>query len=139
MSVAVDTNVVVAMVAGDAQTVERAVTLMQEIGGREALLLCPIVYAELRAHPGWGAGDIDTFLRDTDILVDWDLAPATWSRAGMTFSVYARRRARSRGGAPRRLMADFLIGAHAESVGGLVTADRSFFSTNFPALRLLTA
>ncbi len=138
MSVAVDTNVIIRIVAGDERTVERAVQVMQETGGREALVISPVVYAELHAHPGWKTAEIDLFLRNTDILVDWELPKQTWIRAGTTFAAYARRRSRSQRGAPRRLIADFLIGAHAELVGGLVTADLGFYSTNFPALRLVS-
>jgi len=139
MSIAVDTNVIIDIVAGDVRTVARAMSVMQETGGREALFLCPVVYAELHAHPGWKAVDIDSFLQNTNVLVDWELSQDVWSRAGSSFSTYCRRRTRSGGGSPRRLLADFVIGAHAESVGGIVTADVSFFKTNFPALRIVDA
>ena len=61
-----------------------------------------------------------------------------WKRAGQAQAAYAQRRQTSGGGLPRRILTDFLVGAHA-SVGGY-----SLFTLNtrdygdFPEVPLLT-
>ncbi|MCL5258254.1 MAG: hypothetical protein M1314_00655 [Firmicutes bacterium] len=40
-------------------------------------------------------------------------------------------------GAPRRIIADFVIGAHASRVGTLVTSDAAFYRRAFPSLRVI--
>jgi len=44
---------------------------------------------------------------------------------------------RHRAHEPRRLAADFVIGAHARAVGRLVTRDAAFYERNFPSLTVL--
>ena len=76
----------------------------------------------------------DRFLLESRIRVDWKLSEQIWRVAGVKFAEYARRRRTSRGGDLRRLIADFVIGAHAAAVGGLVTRDVAFYRREFPEL-----
>ncbi len=138
MSLAVDTNVIIDLVAGTPTAAELASTLLEKQAERQGLVICPIVYAELFAHPGWNKNEIDAFLRATSIGVQWDVAREVWEAAGDAWAEYATRRKRQPSGAPRRLLADFAIGAHAAATGGLITGDAAFYRTNFPDLRLIT-
>jgi predicted nucleic acid-binding protein len=73
------------------------------------------------------------FFRDTNISVDCDFSEAIWRIAARAFQAYAGRRKRvdSR---PRRILADFLIGAHALHHGyGLLTFDDFLYRAAFPA------
>lgn len=137
MGAAVDTNVIIDVVAGTRAVAERAAAMLSEQGSRAGLVISAVVYSELYAHPGWDKAEIEGFLRSTAIAVDWALTREVWEIAGSTFSTYARRRTRQRAGFPRRLLADFIIGAHAAGVGSLITSDRDFYVTNFPGLRVI--
>jgi predicted nucleic acid-binding protein len=127
----------VSLVAGTTASANRSAEVLREHGARSGLVIAPIVYAELFAHPGWKPKDVADFLAATAIAVDWTLTEAVWTQAGHVFGSYARRRAREGSAAPRRLLADFVIGAHALEIGTLITRDADFFRTNFPALRVV--
>ena len=86
-----------------------------------ALLISPFVFAELLAYPGATEAHVRGFLERTGVAVDFRLQDRVWYETGERFARYASRRRRSFGTGPRRLLADFLIGAHA-----LVQADRLF-------------
>ena len=137
MGAAVDTNIIIDVIAGSPAVAERAAAVLSGQGSRAGLVISPVVYAELHAHPGWGKVEIDGFLQSTAIAVDWSLKREVWESAGTAFSTYAHRRKRQGDGFSRRLLADFIIGAHAAGVGSLITSDRDFYVTNFPGLRVI--
>jgi hypothetical protein len=84
-------------------------------------------------------GFVNSFLEDTGIVVDWDLGEAVWRSAGRAFRAYAERRRRQREAGTRRILADFLIGAHAATRGfRLLTLDERLYRTSFPALTIET-
>ncbi len=137
MAHALDTNVIIDVIAGSSEVAKQAAGALREQGSRAALVISPVVYSELYAHPGWGKAEIDEFLRSTAISIDWSMNPEVWEIAGSAFSTYAHRRRQQRDGFPRRLLADFIVGAHATGVGSLITSDREFYATNFPELALV--
>ena len=78
------------------------------------------------------------FLADTHIRVDFELDESVWRKAGHGFGAYAQRRRSSGGGEPRRLLVDFLVGAHAElRAEWLMTLDPSRHTRDFPGLKLM--
>jgi len=94
-----------------------------------------VVYAELLAVPGKTRAWLDEFLQDVAIAVDWYIEETTWLEAGEAFAAYAQRR-REPGDAPRRILADFVIGVHAlGQANRLLTAD-DWYKTIYKGLRL---
>jgi hypothetical protein len=76
---------------------------------------------------------------DTGISVEFDLDEVIWRLAGRAFKAYASRRRKQRDPGPRRILADFLIGAHASHRGyRLLTLDDHLYKTAFSALTLVT-
>lgn len=136
MSIAVDTNVIINVIGGDQDASKRAAETLTRHGARTGLVISPIVFAELFAHPGWQPKEMQAFLKATFIAIEWELTAEVWSQAGEAFRSFARRRGRDLG-IPRRILADFVIGAHAARVGALITSDSKFYCTNFPALKLV--
>lgn len=136
MRTAIDTNVISAIWAGEA-SVSELLTKLDKAKADGALLVCPAVFSELHAYPGATAAFIGKFLDATDIRVDYRLEEAVWTEAGERFARYAVRRRESQGGSPRRLLTDFLIGAHAlVQADRLLTLDAGIYQRNFPEVRL---
>lgn len=58
------------------------------------------------------------------MTLDVPLRLTVWEETGRGYGEYARRRKASGGGLPRRLLADFIVGAHADQTCTcLVTLD----------------
>ena len=137
MTVALDTNVIVAL--WDAAEGLHAVArrALEEASGRESLAMCGVVYAELIGAPGRTEAFVDRFCEEAGIAVEWELKERIWRKAGVAFQEYATRRKKQSGAEPRRLLADFLIGAHALENGyKLLTLDGGMYRKAFPGLRL---
>ena len=105
---------------------------------RSSWVICGAVYCELLAHPKVTVSFAEGFLAETHIVVDFALDDAIWRETGRTFAEYAERRRQSGGGMARRLLADFLIGAHAQlRADQLLTLDAGRYRQTFPSLRTL--
>lgn len=136
MSCAIDTNIIVELLSGDAEIASRAASVLEQEGRSGSLCISPFVYAECLGRAGSRERDLDAVLRDTHIAVAWELPKTVWVRAAAAFAQYAERRRKERQMPPRRILADFIIGAHAVDVGGLITRD-DFYKRYFPTLRLV--
>lgn len=138
---AVDTNVLVGLLSGTEDEAEVAQRALAEAAAEGPLILCPAVYAELMAMPGLSEEDLDAFVEETDLSVDWPLEPELWRAAGRAYAAYALRRRKQKGDkGPRRILADFLIGAHADlTAGKLLTLDPKLYRSNFAELQVLVA
>lgn len=137
MRIAVDTNIFSALLSGDEVAIVTMQTALEEAAAEGALAVSPAVYAELVA--GRTTDAVDDFFSDKGIEVDWEMDREVWRTAGSRYGAYARDRRRRRGDfAPRRILADFLIGAHALHLArSLLTADARFYGTYFPELRVV--
>ena len=64
----------------------------------------------------------------------------TWSRStSAPFQAYAERRRKQRDAGARRILADFVIGAHASANGcRLLTLDDRLYRSSFPTLAIET-
>ena len=72
------------------------------------------------------------------MALDLNLPVEIWERAGQAYGGYARRWQGSGGGLPRRLLADFVVGAHAEKTCmTLVTLDPQHYRLGFPSLNIV--
>jgi predicted nucleic acid-binding protein len=98
-----------------------------------------VVYAELAAHPHVNLDRLDEFLAKNGIAVEFELGAAIWKLTGWAHAAYAVRRRQSGGGEPKRLLADFIVGAHAQlRADRLATLDRSRYAQAFPKLRIVS-
>ncbi len=137
MRTAIDTNVFWAIWSGEPSAAE----LVRQLGAARmegALLISPFVFAELYAYPGATEEFIQGFLAATDVVTDFRLDERIWSETGRRYALYAVRRRKSSGAGPKRLLADFLIGAHAlVQADRLLTLDPQRYSHDFPEVRLV--
>lgn len=138
MSTALDTNVIVALLSKDHILNFTAQKALDDARNRGPLLISAPVFTELLAFPGRGEEFVDYFLRETQIEVDWELSEAVWRAAGRAFQAYAERRRKKRSGGSRRILADFVIGAHA-TIGEhvLLTLDSGLYRSAFPKMKII--
>jgi predicted nucleic acid-binding protein len=139
MTTALDTNIVIALWNEDDALNSAARSAMDEAYARGGLVTVAPVFAELLAAPARTEAFVDYFLRETGISVDWDIDEQIWRTAGRAFQNYAKRRRKTPGGSPRRILADFVIGAHALRRGyRLLTLDDRLYRSAFPRLSIAT-
>jgi predicted nucleic acid-binding protein len=133
---AIDTNVITGLWLEHDPFSFKAQAALEEAHQIHALVIAPVVYAELLATPNKTRVWLDGFLDDVGIRVDWHVSETMWLEAGQAFAAYAERRRKERKEHPRRILADFLIAANAKQIGSLLTAD-TWYKTTFPSLKLL--
>jgi len=139
MTTAIDTNVIVSLWNEDETQNLAAQEALKEARGRGSLVICGAVYAELLAAPGQAEAFVDRFCEETGIAVEWELGERVWRAAGAAFQSYAGRRRKQKDAGPRRILADFLIGAHALVNGyKLLTLDGRTYQASFPRLGITT-
>ena len=137
MTTAVDTNVVIALWDRDPTLSLAAQTALEAAFRRGGLVVAAPVFAELLAAPGRTEAFINSFFEDTGVTVDWALSESIWRSAGRAFQKYAERRRKYRDSGTRRILADFLIGAHAQVLGyRLLTLDKGLYQAAFPTLTI---
>lgn len=137
MITALDTNVIVALLKTDDALSRSVQQCLDMAKGRGRLVISAPVFAELMA--GRSESFLNSFFLHTSVAVEWELPEAVWRRAGQAFHDYAERRKRQRDRGPRRILADFLIGAHASHRGyHLLTLDERIYKAAFPELAIIT-
>ena len=128
MITAVDTSVLLDVFLADDRYGEQSKEQLRAAYDSGAIIICDIVYAELvpafrdRAVLDRALQEINATTSPVDTAIAYD--------AGVRWMRY-----RQSGGPRRRIITDFLIGAHAVAVAQtFLTRDRGFFSTYFPEL-----
>ena len=130
MITAIDTNILLDILVPNDEFYERSAAALQESATAGSLAICDIVYAELCIHFPDQQG-CDTFLSSNEIRVQ-SLTRASHFLASRVWRAYRRQ-----GGGRTRILADFLIGAHAQKQASrLLSRDRGFYQQLFPSLVL---
>ena len=131
MTTAVDTSILLDILRPNPDFVERSAGLIESSSRVGRLVICDLVYAELAAN--FETHDtLDSFLHDAQIRCDSANASALFL-AGRLWRAY-----RSAGGERERIIADFVIGAHAQvQASRLATRDRGFYRTYFRDLSVV--
>jgi predicted nucleic acid-binding protein len=135
MTTAIDTNVIVALWDAEDTLHRVARAALDKAFDEGTLVISGAVYAELLAAPGRTEAFIDEFCEETGIEVEWEVGERVWRVAGAAFQSYSARRRKQRSAEPRRILTDFLIGAHALVSGyKLLTLDVGIYQASFPKL-----
>jgi predicted nucleic acid-binding protein len=134
MRTAIDTNVISALWSGEPASEGMAALLgrAKEEGG---LVVCAPVYVELLAYPKATRAFLEQFLSSTHIVTDFLLDEAVWQGAAAAYVTYAQKRRQTKDGSPKRLLVDFIVGAHAIfKADRLLTLDAVRYRAAFPKL-----
>lgn len=128
----VDSNVLLDLLTGDPEWAAWSTNALRDAGAVGALVINPLVYAEVAPHferveDQDDALPSDAFLREA---VPWEAA----FLAGRAFLAFRRR-----GGRRTTVLPDFLIGAHAAVRGyALLTRDPRRYRQHYPTVRLIS-
>jgi predicted nucleic acid-binding protein len=139
MTTAIDANLIISLWDKDPEVSSPSFRALEIAFLRGALIIAAPVFAELLAAPGRTEAFLNKFLRDTNITVDWEISERVWLTAARAFQESAERRRKQRDAGPRHILADFVIGAHAQ-VGNyrFLTRDERLYRAAFPQLRIET-
>ena len=131
MITAIDTNILLDILGPNEEFFEASAQALEDAASSGSLVVCDLVYAELCVHFETQR-DCDRFLEDNEIRVE-PLVRESHFLASRAWRTYRRR-----GGPRTRMLADFLIGAHAQTQATcLLSRDRGFYKTTFRALSLV--
>ena len=129
MATAADTNILLDVFIPDTDNSPESGELLRVARQHGPLLVCDVVYAELVLQFE-NRDALDAALHSVGATVspiDTDIA----YNAGLRWGQYRRA-----GGPRTRILADFLIGAHAIATAEtFLSRDRGFYSTYFPELQ----
>lgn len=132
MITALDTNILLDVFLPDKKFASDSSKLLKSAYNEGALVICDIVYAEL-VPQFEGRSMLDSTLTIINVSlssVDKDIA----FLAGERWKVY-----RKSGGERKRIITDFLIGAHAMiKAERFLTRDRGFYKSYFPDLKIFS-
>jgi predicted nucleic acid-binding protein len=139
MTTSVDSNVFIALWNPDDSTNSRASERLEFASQAGGLVISAPVYSELLAYPGREERVIEQFIVATGIVVDWVIDERVWREASRAFRNYSIARRKQRQPPPRRILTDFVIGAHAVIRNHrLLTMDKKIYRAAFPSLDVIS-
>jgi hypothetical protein len=130
MRTALDSSVILDLVVDDPKWADAAEASLKEAFAAGQLVIGEAVLAEIT--PAFSTGDLDRFLSDWKI----QFLPSTRESAKTAGEMYGRYLRRSR--STKRVLPDFLIGAHAlHHTGRLLARDRGYYRDYFSGLEVI--
>ena len=129
--IALDSSVLLDILIGDPVYGEASEQCIGDALAREDVVVCDAVVAEVQAM-------LDTSVSLMDTLTSLGIRYLPTQEAAAMRAGHMNKRFRSHGGKRERVVADFLIGAHALlQCDGLITRDEGFFRDYYKGLKLV--
>jgi len=156
MTIIIDTNILLDILLNDLAFYARSKTLIEKYINQEALVISPIVYAELltqfiRKFGALGQEKLNDFLKDVSVFIE-EFTHNDFVLAGIAWEKYTKANALNKVQCPacgeensysckqckrhvlwrNHVLTDFVIGAHAQNNGEiLLTRDNGFYKKYF--------
>jgi predicted nucleic acid-binding protein len=132
MKTAIDSNILLDILRPNPAHLAGSRAALSQAAAAGPLIVSEVVYAETGAHFK-RQSELDKFLADVGIEFQNSTAEACFQAA------QAWRKYRAHGGPRSRMLADFLVGAHADlQAEQLLSRDRDFYLQYFPRLHVPT-
>jgi predicted nucleic acid-binding protein len=129
--IAVDSSVLLDMLTEDPKFAAASARAIAQALGSGGVVVCDAVVAEVQTL-------LATSESAMDVLNDYGIHYHPTTEQAAVRAGFMQRRFRDRGGRRERVVADFLIGAHALlQCRGLITRDAGFFRDYFKGLKLI--
>ena len=129
--IAVDSSVLLDLLTDDPQFAAASVSAVAQALAVGELVVCEAVVAEVQAM-------LDTRETAMDALAEFGIRFQATTEQAAVRAGHMQRRFRDRGGRRERVVADFLIGAHAMmQCDALITRDAGFYRDYFKGLKLI--
>lgn len=152
---AVDTNIFLDILIPNQPHVQSSLKKLESASAKGKIIVCEIVYTELASQFG-SIGELNTFFRDTSIDVVWSNKESLF-QASRLWQDYLSRHSRkgfcpdcgkrieaacpmcgSELSSARRILNDFIIGAHAQTFAdAFLTRDRGFYRKYFSDMNIV--
>ena len=132
-----DTNVILTLWnnESEAQTIAK---ILDKFQTTYQYTVSPIVFAELRAHPNLTHTQLIAKLQVMGVGHEYDYTKTMFDLAGSRYATYARLRRQNGQQTPKRMLADFLVGAYSACRSKqLFTLDLNRYQTYFPELTII--
>jgi predicted nucleic acid-binding protein len=129
--IAIDTSVLVDVLTADERFVDASAASLARALGEGDVVVCDAVVAEMHAL-------LDASESTMDGIASLGIRYLPTSEPAAVRAGHMQRRFHQRGGRRERVLADFLVGAHAMmQCGALITRDGNFFRDYFKGLRVI--
>ena len=129
--IAVDSSVLVDLLTDDPQFAESSGAALAKAMSLGEVVVCDAVVAEVQTL-------LDTRETAMDALNEYGIRYLPTTEQAAVRAGHMQRRFRDRGGRRERVVADFLIGAHAlMQCEALITRDAGFYRDYFKGLRII--
>ncbi|HEV8132147.1 MAG TPA: type II toxin-antitoxin system VapC family toxin [Acidobacteriota bacterium] len=128
---AVDSSIILDILLDDPEFAQTSIRLLEKHLAGGAVVICPVAYSE-------SAACLYPPSRFVSIAKEMDLIYEDFDPEVCTLAAHMWRDYRAKGGRKNRILADFLIGAHAQKRADvLLSRDRGFFRTYFHGLEVV--
>jgi hypothetical protein len=129
--IAVDSSVLLDVLTNDPHFALSSAACLEQAMTQGEVVICDAVVAEVQAM-------LDTRETAMDAMAEFGIRYLPTSENAAVRAGHMQRRFRDRGGRRERVVADFLIGAHALlQCQGLITRDAGFFRDYFKGLKVI--
>lgn len=130
----IDSNVLIDILDQDDKWFDWSFAQLNAATAMDGVFINPVVVAEVAPQ----YGDLDAFMSHmVSMVIGFELLDAQAAyNAGQAFRAYRRVRPAD---TPKAIVADFLIGGHAQAIGAtILTRDPRFYRSYFPGVPLIT-